>query len=125
MPHPYTSDALANVLMDQCLFQYNLETKISSIVMDNCTTNDLMMGMLLGKFDSSSLILDGKFLHMRCSAHILNLIVKDGLDVIGKGIETIRECVAFWVATPKRFEKFEDSARYLKIISTKKIHLDC
>lgn len=29
------------------------------------------------------------------------------------------------MATPKRFEKFEDSARYLKIISTKKIHLDC
>jgi len=68
VPHPHTSDALANVLMDQCLFQFNLEDKISSIVVDNCTANDLMMNMLLGKFDSSSLILDGKFLHMRCSA---------------------------------------------------------
>jgi len=29
------------------------------------------------------------------------------------------------VATPKRFEKFEDSDRFLKISSTKKIHLDC
>ena len=125
VPHPYTTDALANVIMDQYLFQYTLETKISFIVEDNCTTNDLMMHMLLGKFDSSSLILDGKFLHMRCRAHILNLIVKDGLDVIGKGIERIHECVAFWVATPKRFEKFEDSTRYLKISSTKKVHLDC
>ena len=110
MPHPHTSDALANVLMDQCLFPFNLENKISSIDLDNCTTNDLMMSMLLGKFDSSSLILDGQFLHMRCSVHILNLIVRDGLDVIGMGIERIRECIAFWVATPKRFEKFEDSA---------------
>jgi len=123
--YPRTSDALVNVSMDQCLFQYNLETKISSIVVDNCTTDDLMMAMLLGKFDSSSLTLDGKFLHMRCSAHILNLIVKDGLDVIGKGIERIHECVAFWVATPKRFEKFEDLVRYLKVSSTKKIQPDC
>ena len=125
VPHPHTSDPLANVLMDQCLFEYNLETKNSLVVVDNCPTNDSMMDILLGKFASTSLILDGKFLHMRCSAHILNLIAKDGLDVIGKGIERIRECIAFWVATPKRYEKFEDSARFLKISSTKKIHLDC
>lgn len=112
MPHPHTSDALANVLMDQCLFPYNLEAKISSIVVDNCSTSDSMMDMLLGKFDYSALILGGEFLHMQCSAHILNLIVKDGLDVIGKGIERIRDCITFWVATPKRYEKFEDSARF-------------
>jgi len=111
--------------MEQCLFQYNLKTKISSVVVDNCITNDSIMDILLGKFDSTSLILDGKFLHMSCSAHILNLIVKHGLDVIGKEIERIRECIAFWVAIPKRYEKFENSARFLKISSTKKIHLDC
>lgn len=125
VPHPHTSDVLATILMDQCLFEYNLENKISSIVMDNCTTNDSMMDILLGKFETNSLILGGKFLHVRCSAHILNLIVKDGLDVIGNGIERIRDCIAFWVATPKRYEKFEDLARFLKIQSTTKIHLDC
>jgi len=51
--------------------------------------------------------------------------VKDGLDVIGKGIDRICECIAFWVATPKRFEMFGDSAQFLKISSAKKIHLDC
>jgi len=63
-----------------------LENKISSVVVDNCTTNDSMMDILFGKFASSSRMLGSKFLHMRCSAHILNLIVKDGLDVIGSGI---------------------------------------
>jgi len=77
------------------LFQFNLEIKIPSIVVDDCRTNDLMMNLLLDKFDSSSLILDENFLHMQCSAHILNLIVKDGLDVIVMGIERIRECIAF------------------------------
>jgi len=110
VPHLHGSDALANVIMDQCLFQFNLKNKICSVVVDNYTINDLMINMLLSKFDSSSLILDDKFLHMRCSAHILNLIVKDGLDVITKELEMTRECIAIWVATPKRFEKFEDSA---------------
>ena len=115
VPHPHTSDVLATILMDQCLFEYNLENKISSIIADNCTTNNSMMDILLGKFENNSLILGGKFLHMRCSAHILNLIVKDGLDVIGNGIKRIHDYTAFWVATPKRYEKFEDSARFLKI----------
>jgi len=125
VPHPHTSDVLANILLDQCVFQYNLENKISSVVVDNCTTNDSMMDILLGKFENYYLVLSGKFLYMRYNAHIFNLIVKDGLDVIGNGIERIRDCIAFWVPSSKRYEKFEDSARFLKIQSTKKIHLDC
>ena len=111
----HISDVLANILMDQCVFQYNLENKDSFVVMDNCTTNDSMMHILLEKFETSSLMLGGKYLNMWCSAHILNLIVKDGLDVIGNEIERIRDCIVFWDATPKRHKKFEDSARFLKI----------
>ena len=83
-----------------------------------------MMNILLGKFETNYLIFGGQFLHMWYSAHILNLIVKDGLDVIGNRITRIRDCIAFWVVTPKRYKKFEESVRFLKIPSTKKIHLD-
>jgi len=107
------------------VFQYNLENKISCVVVNNCITNDSMMDIFLRKFEANSFILDRKLLHMRYSAHILNLIVKDGLDVIGNGIERIRDCIAFWIITPKRYENFEDSARFLKIQLTKNIHLDC
>jgi len=62
VPHSHTSDVLANILMDQCLFLYNLENKISSIFVDNCTTNDSMMDILIGKFDFSPLMVGGKFL---------------------------------------------------------------
>jgi len=31
----------------------------------------------------NSLICDGKFFHMRCCAHILNLILQQGLKVLG------------------------------------------
>ena len=62
-----------------CLSQFSLESKISSVVVDNCTTNEAMMKVLLDKFEKNSLILGGYFLHMRCSAPVLNLIVQDGL----------------------------------------------
>ena len=54
-----------------------------------------------------NLLNDGKLLHMRYSAHILNLIVKDGLEVLKDAIENIHDSVAYWTATPKRVEKFE------------------
>ncbi|WKA03361.1 hypothetical protein VitviT2T_021475 [Vitis vinifera] len=62
---------------------------------------------------------------MRCAAHVLNLIVKEGLDVTEVEIEKIRESVAYWSATPSRMEKFEDAARQLRIPCNKKLSLDC
>ncbi|TXG53815.1 hypothetical protein EZV62_019071 [Acer yangbiense] len=56
-----------------------------------------------------------KLFHKRCAAHILNLIVKSGLDVIDCGVEKIRDSVAFWMATPKRMEKFEETAKQLNL----------
>ncbi|XP_073136407.1 zinc finger BED domain-containing protein RICESLEEPER 2-like [Henckelia pumila] len=84
-----------------------------------------MIEIILDKLPPSSLILEGKLFHMRCCAHILNLVVRDGLELIGDSIETIRYSVGFWTATPKRDEKFVETARQLKIPSTKKLELDC
>ena len=62
--------------------------------MDNRTSNDITVKALLEKLDYDMLILDGKFLYMRCCAHIVNLSVKDGLDVLAN------------------IEKFQDALRY-------------
>ena len=62
---------------------------------------------------------------MRCCAHILNLIVKDGLEVIEGGIEKILESVLYWSATPKRKEKFEETTKQLWISFTKELVYDC
>ena len=88
---------------------WNIDRKISTVTVDNCSTNDAMITMLMDKLSNSSLLLGGMLFHMRCCAHILNLIVKDGLDVIRVGVEKMRGSVAYWTATPKRLEKFEET----------------
>ena len=72
-----------------CLMDWNIDRKISCVTVDNCSTNDAMIEILLEKIDGNSLLLSGGLFHMRCCAHILNLIVKDGLDVIKVGVEKI------------------------------------
>ncbi|XP_074315151.1 zinc finger BED domain-containing protein RICESLEEPER 2-like [Silene latifolia] len=124
VPCPHTQGVIAKVLMD-CLSQYGLESKISAVVVDNCTTNDAMMKIILKNFEKKCLILSGAFLHLRCSAHILNLIVKDGLEFIESGIAKVRGCVSFWMSTPKRIEKFEESCRFQGINNSKRLILDC
>lgn len=77
------------------------------------------------KRGKSKLMLEGKLLHMCCAAHILNIIVKDGLEVIKNSISKIRDSVAFWTATLKRVEKFEEIAKNIKVKIQNKLGLDC
>ena len=92
VPSPHTKDGLAEVLVD-CFLEWNIDRKLFTITVDNCSTNDTMIRLLLNKLYTSSLMLDRSILHMRCAAHILNLIVQDGLSFIGDGIERIHDSV--------------------------------
>ena len=124
VPAPHTSEVIGEELYES-LVDWNLDEKISTITLDNCTTNDAAIPYLVRKIGKSKLINEGKLLHMRCCAHILNLIVKDGLEHIKTAIENIRESVAYWTSTPKRIEKFEEIAKFVKVSLDHKINLDC
>ena len=47
------------------------------------------------------------FLHMRCCAHILNLIVQDGLKSLNESIVKVCNVVRYVKSSPNRFEKFK------------------
>ncbi|XP_062075445.1 zinc finger BED domain-containing protein RICESLEEPER 2-like [Humulus lupulus] len=102
---PHTAKLLAKELME-CLVAWSLEHKLSTLTLDNCSVNIAMMDQMKENLRSATLLMKGELVHMKCSAHILNLIVQEGLGAIQSGIETIRESVDFWTATPKRVEKF-------------------
>ena len=108
VPSPRTKDVLAEVLVD-CFLEWNINRKLSTITVDNCSTNDVMIRLLLNKLDTNSLMLGDSMLHMRCTVHILNLIVQDGLSLIGDGIEKICDSVIYWTESLKRKQKFDEN----------------
>jgi hypothetical protein len=124
VPCPHTGEAICDAL-HKCLQSWDIDRRVSTVTLDNCSSNDVMIGLMETRLGTANMLLKGKWLHMRCCAHILNLIVKDGLQVIGSAIESIRVSVAYWVATPKRYEKFEKTALDENVELNKKLHLDC
>ncbi|CAL5364812.1 unnamed protein product [Camellia sinensis] len=124
VPCPHTKEVLCDTLLN-CLMDWDLDRKVFAITVDNCSINDAMINILLDKLDSNSLLLGGTSFHMRCCAHILNLIVKDELDVIRVSVEKIQDSVAYWTTTLKRVENFEETACQVKNLNIKKIGLDC
>ena len=73
VPSPHMKDVHVKVLVD-CFLEWNIDRKLSTITVDNCSTNDVMIRLLLNKLDTNSLMLGDSMLHMRCTVHILNLI---------------------------------------------------
>nr|GME03801.1 zinc finger BED domain-containing protein RICESLEEPER 2-like [Ipomoea batatas] len=72
----------------------------------------------------TNLPLDGKLFHIRCCAHILNILVQDGLYEIKSIIENVRDSVKYISASPQRLHSFNEICKQLQVPS-KKLILDC
>jgi hypothetical protein len=105
---------------------WKIEDKVASITFDNALSNDLAVKFLLVKFaNRKALLFEGKFLHFCCCAHILNLIVQDGLRVIWPLIDKVRETIKYIKKSNSRFYKFQSDIDSLNLGRTKGMVLDC
>ncbi|CAN4105445.1 unnamed protein product [Withania somnifera] len=80
----------------KCLLDWGLDN-VFTITVDNASSND-----------RGTNIMEGQHLHVRCMAHILNLIVQDGLKEIGKSIKRVRQAVKYIKQSPQRIAKFKE-----------------
>ena len=69
-------------------------------------------------------MLDGKFLHMRCITHVINLVMSDGLTDIGDSINRIRWTVRYIRQSPSRLAKFKTYIVIEKLVFTTSLCLD-
>ncbi|KAM6564201.1 hypothetical protein CsatB_030096 [Cannabis sativa] len=98
--------------IESCLNQWGIH-KIFTITVDNASTNSTAIEYVLRKFKSKrhAIILDGEFLHLRCCAHIVNLIVTDGLKEKNESIAAIRNAVKYVRSSPSRLLAFKECVK--------------
>ena len=82
--------------------------RIISITLDNATANTKAIKLLSNLVSSYT---GGFLLHQHGVCHIINLIVKLGMDVISVYIENIRSAIVYICTSNPRIAKFK---RYCK-----------
>ena len=81
---------------------------IITITVDNAIANDTALEYVKRRTCSKEgAILESQFMHMRCCAHILNLIVTKGLKEVDDSIVRVRSAVKYMKSSPARFKKFK------------------
>ena len=73
--------------------------KVMTITVDNVSSNDTAIAFMTKRF-TKGLICNGEYLHVRCSAHILNLIVCDALKEHNESISRIRNGIRYVRSSP-------------------------
>ena len=72
MPSLHTKEMLSDVL--QTLLEWNIDRKLFTVTMDNCSINDVVINIILDKLQRSTLVMHGSMLHMLSATHVLNLM---------------------------------------------------
>ncbi|CAN1278849.1 Putative AC transposase [Linum perenne] len=107
-----------------CLDEWGID-KVFSVTVDNASSNDTAIQHIKSLFDNrNTSVCDGQFLHVRCVAHIINLVVSDGLGEISTSVRKIREAVRYVKQSPARLQKFYDFVAVDDIESKKSLCLD-
>ncbi|PWA46371.1 zinc finger BED domain-containing protein RICESLEEPER 2 [Artemisia annua] len=90
----------------ECITGWGIKN-VMTITVDNISSNDKALEYLVEnlptKYDG------GKHFHIRCMAHILNLIVKDGLKTFNKEVSNIALAVKYIKHSSQRVTNFKES----------------
>uniref|UniRef100_A0A1S4CEB8 Zinc finger BED domain-containing protein RICESLEEPER 2-like n=1 Tax=Nicotiana tabacum TaxID=4097 RepID=A0A1S4CEB8_TOBAC len=108
----------------KCLLEWGVD-KVFTVIVDNANSNDVMVKELSKQFTRwNTNLMEGKHVHVRCMAHINNLVVQDGLRVGSVSVERIRQAIRYIRQSPARWKKFKECCDLDKITSKKSLCLD-
>lgn len=112
------------MVVENCLASWEIE-KVFSITIDNASSNNTAVSYLKKKFVlRNGCIFGGKYLHLCCIAHIINLIVVDGLKSLKTAISRITNAVRYVRRSPSGLKKLKDCIAIEKIESKSSVCLD-
>jgi len=115
MPPPHSGVALSEKLY-AFLSEWGIENKVFSVTLDNASANGVSVDMLREQLVVKGVLVhNGDLFHMRCCAHILNLVVQEGLKQIDDSIVKIRDSVKYVKGSQVRKQKFLDCVKLVAI----------
>jgi hypothetical protein len=110
--------------LEICLAEWGID-KVFTITVDNASANNNAVKYMRWVLnESKGCFAEGEYLHMQCAAHIINLIVGDGLKEIDKSIQCVRAAVKFIKCGISRLVKFKKYAELAKVQCKAFLNLD-
>ncbi|KAJ3689916.1 hypothetical protein LUZ61_019080 [Rhynchospora tenuis] len=121
---PHSGEVISDAIL-VAIRKWGIEDKIGTVTLDNASNNDKAASLLRFSFEArEKLHFQGYFFHIRCCAHILNLVVQDGLGKIDGCLSKIREGVKYLKKSSSRFVKFGEIATQLGICTKRSLCID-
>ncbi|CAM8893299.1 unnamed protein product [Rhodiola kirilowii] len=120
MPPPHTGNALAEKI-NSLICNWGIDKNLFSITLDNASANDSFVEKLKTQLNFRGLLLlNGQLFHGRCCAHILNLIVQDGLKAIDVSVIKNGPCVKYIKGSITRKHKFLECVEQVGLMGNRK-----
>lgn len=124
-PPPHNGRTVPKVIFD-LLREWGIEKKVFSITLDNVTYNDIAIKNLVSSLNvERRLPCGGNFFHIRCCAHVLNLIVQDGYKKVDAAALKLRDGIKYVDASEGRKLSFVEVATRAGCSTSKGLWLDC
>ncbi|KAK9282730.1 hypothetical protein L1049_010950 [Liquidambar formosana] len=113
VPPPHSGVAIADVLC-KCFLEWGIENKVATVTVDNVSYNDAAVRNLKDNFTlKNKLMFGGKIFYVRCTTHIINLIVQDGLKEIQDIIDNVLQTTLEFKDVFSRYKERDPGYHYL------------
>ncbi|CAN6287169.1 unnamed protein product [Urochloa humidicola] len=111
----------------ELMVKWDIDRRMFALTLDNASANEVAVKDIISDLKASnanSVVCDGMFFHVRCACHILNLVARDGLSVIGDTIENIRHLVLAVKGSPLQWEELMKRATECGLDTSKGLCID-
>lgn len=122
MPQPHTGKAIKDILLTT-IMEFGIEKKLLAFSTDNASSMILGFNLLAAEMNTK---FNCHIYHIRCSAHILNIIVQDGLkhmfdleeeldeDQPTSPLTKLRLCINTIRRSPKLIDQLKEICQHLQ-----------
>ncbi|XP_016647234.1 PREDICTED: retrovirus-related Pol polyprotein from transposon TNT 1-94 [Prunus mume] len=95
-----------------------------TITLDNAKNNDTCVTNLKKRFNKRNMmLLGGEFFHVRCFAHVINLVVRDGIEEVKTTIKRLRRSVKYVRSSSSCLQNFKKCALKESVTCKKPLQL--